>query len=249
MGLRISRHRAQPTGRRTGPTVRSASLLEQRGFEPPVLFDLSPFTAGLIAWGVMGLREEKMPLNACALYTGTVVKLPLRCCREGRVLVPSETGILELEGRKAVERAPGGRGTERRAADDRRLVGRVFEGCYWSEAGSGGSCRFRWDPRRAPATSQCEPPVRIGEVREAMPLLEWSSRLDQSGHRPPARALPKYDSASVLASRARSTVASASVAVGTALASGPPHRAVQAELLHTVLTSDESVKSLLGPRM
>ncbi len=39
------------------------------------------------------------------------------------------------------------------------------------------------------------------------------------------------------------------VAVGTALAGGPPHRAVQAELLHTVLTSDESVKSLLGPRM
>ena len=40
-----------------------------------------------------------------------------------------------------------------------------------------------------------------------------------------------------------------SVAVGTALASGPPHRSVQAGLLHTALTSDEGGKPLFRPGM
>jgi hypothetical protein len=66
---------------------------------------------------------------------------------------------------------------------------------------------------------------------------------------PPPRptTIPTLDVISVFVSQFAG--ASAWVAVGTALASGPPHGSVQAGLRHTALTAGKSGQPLLRPGM
>jgi hypothetical protein len=80
-------------------------------------------------------------------------------------------------------------------------------------------------------------------------LLDWTDNAYTAVYFALARYLNDMRLIEVIENAAKGLSVGDSVAVGTALANGPPHRSARAALLHTAPTLDDGGKALLRPRM